>query len=340
MSPERQTMYQLPKRPLCPYSLHENKKDDTPLFENSDQQDQNDDEDHNGRHLLILTGPFGDLAQHPRRAIQATLLTIRDALDLVQHGDVAIQLVANLHANLALAADGLAEAIELLVLLLEDLGVVLVQLLVAHLDGGVAVAGIIGVMVGVVAVGAEELRCWGGGGVAEAHRLGLARRRGRRGRGGVGKVGRERGGVGVRERCGRGGGGEAVELGCEVVVLFLQRRDGVFKVRGSTEIPSHISNHYTSKRFGCETHVASPASSNRALSPFNASNPSRNCSSDRDRWPSCVSLSRLRLWARWRSSRESLTWSARRKSWFGLDMLCRGPELWGEVIRLVSSRAN
>lgn len=142
---------------------------------------------------------------------------------------MAIQLVANLHANLALAADGLAEAVELLVLLLEDLGVVLVQLLVAHLDGGVAVAGRVRVGVGVVAVGAEELRRRGCRGVTEADRLGLARG-GRRGGGGVGKVGRERGGVGVREGCRGGGGGEAVELGGEVVVLFLQRRDGVLKV--------------------------------------------------------------------------------------------------------------
>lgn len=42
--------------------------------------------------------------------------------------------------------------------------------------------------------------------------------------------------------------------------------------------------------------------------------PERNCSSDRDIWPSCVFGERLREIARCLSSRESLMWSARRNS--------------------------
>ena len=46
--------------------------------------------------------------------------------------------------------------------------------------------------------------------------------------------------------------------------------------------------------------------------------PERNCSRDREIWPSWLLEGRLRERARWRSSRESLMWSARRKSCGGL----------------------
>ena len=48
-------------------------------------------------------------------------MPVGGALHLVEHGNVGIELVADLHAELALAADGLAQTVELLVLLLEDL---------------------------------------------------------------------------------------------------------------------------------------------------------------------------------------------------------------------------
>jgi len=54
------------------------------------------------------------------------------------------------------------------------------------------------------------------------------------------------------------------------------------------------------------------------------SKPSRRESKERDMWPSCEVGSRFREMARWRSRRESLMWSARRKYWFGLAMLLLG----------------
>lgn len=46
--------------------------------------------------------------------------------------------------------------------------------------------------------------------------------------------------------------------------------------------------------------------------------PDRSCSSDLDIWPSWVLEERLRDMARWRSSSDSLMWSASRNSWGGL----------------------
>lgn len=55
-------------------------------------------------------------------------------------------------------------------------------------------------------------------------------------------------------------------------------------------------------------------SSNRICSASRASRLSRKDSSDREMWPSWEFGSRFREMARCRSSRESLMWSARRKS--------------------------
>ena len=46
--------------------------------------------------------------------------------------------------------------------------------------------------------------------------------------------------------------------------------------------------------------------------------PDRNCSREREIWPSWLLEGRLRERARWRSSRESLIWSAKRNNWGGL----------------------
>lgn len=81
-------------------------------------------------------------------------MPVGGALDLVKHGNVGVELVANLHAQLALAADGLAQPIQLLVLVVENLGVVLMELLIVHLAGLLTVPGRLGGF-GVVAVGAE-----------------------------------------------------------------------------------------------------------------------------------------------------------------------------------------
>lgn len=160
-------------------------------------------------------------------------MAVNDLVDLIEHGDVAVELVADLHAELPLAADGLAEAVELLVLLLEDLGMVGVQLLVVEQLGVVAVAGRVVPDIRVVAVGAKEVV--GGlllllGRVAEADGLGVLLGGGG---GGAGEVAGEGRGVGAGER-GRGGRvGEAVELGGEVVELLLERCDGVADCRGA-----------------------------------------------------------------------------------------------------------
>lgn len=68
------------------------------------------------------------------------------------------------------------------------------------------------------------------------------------------------------------------------------------------------------------TYAVSPASSRLSLWTAMFSRPARKDSREREMWPSWEFGSRFREMARWRSRRESLMWSARRKSWFGLDM--------------------
>lgn len=58
-----------------------------------------------------------------------------------------------------------------------------------------------------------------------------------------------------------------------------------------------------------------------------ASRPSRNWSSEREMWPSWESRASLSVFARCRSRRESLMWSARRRRALGLDILAVG-DIW------------
>lgn len=60
-------------------------------------------------------------------------MTVHGDIDVVQHGDVVVQLVADLHAQLALARYAGAQPVELLVLLLQDPLVVRVDLHVVQL---------------------------------------------------------------------------------------------------------------------------------------------------------------------------------------------------------------
>lgn len=90
-------------------------------FQDCDQEDENNNQYNNGGHLLVLAGAPRHLAEGIPRTIQTTLVTVCNGLDLVQHGNMAIQLVAYLHAELTLAADGLAQVVELRVLVAEDL---------------------------------------------------------------------------------------------------------------------------------------------------------------------------------------------------------------------------
>lgn len=127
------------------------------LFQDGNEEDEDDDEGENGGDLLVVAGGPGDLVDGPVGAVEARLVPVRGALDVVEHGDVGVELIADLHAQLTLPADGLAQAVEVLVLLLEDVGVVLVQLLVVHPAGLVAVAGGGVVAVRAIAVGPEEV---------------------------------------------------------------------------------------------------------------------------------------------------------------------------------------
>lgn len=128
-----------------------------------------------------------------------------------------------------------------------------------------------------------------------------------------------------------------MELGSEVVVLLLEAGEGVgygfcFPVSGwarrSVSIINHPARHrqrtekssHAQGKKGEAPYVSSPASSRRFCSACSDSRPSRNCSRDRDMWPSCESLWRLRAWALLRSSSDSLMWSASRKRAFGFDM--------------------
>jgi hypothetical protein len=86
---------------------------------------------------------------------------------------------------------------------------------------------------------------------------------------------------------------------------------------------------------------------NRDCSASRASRPSRRESSDRDMWPSWELGSRFKEMARWRSRRESLIWSARRKSCDGFDMVefveddgwtvLRGEFGWGQGDRRIQT---
>lgn len=118
-------------------------------------------------------------------ARQGAGLAVGGALALVEQQDLAVQLVADLHRQLALAGDGLAQRVELRVLVRQDLPVVGVDLGVGEVGGGDVVAVACAVVVGgaaggvgVVAVGEEGvvvfvvggglgLEVCGGGGEAD-----------------------------------------------------------------------------------------------------------------------------------------------------------------------------
>ena len=137
------------------------------------QQDEDDDQDDDGHHLLALTGGTGDAADLTPGAVEAALVTVDNALVVAEHGDLVVELVADLHAQLALAADAGAEGVKLGVLVGHDLLVVRVDLHVGHVGAGDVVAVARG-GVRVVAVGAEEPPRVGvgvGGGVRAGLRL-------------------------------------------------------------------------------------------------------------------------------------------------------------------------
>jgi hypothetical protein len=105
-------------------------------------------------------------------------MPINKPINLIQHCYLAIQLITNLNRQLPLPSDTLAQPIELLVLLREDLRVVLVNLLVIELalvlrriDGFIAVREELGARAIVGDVGgvgeADGFRRGGGRGAAQ-----------------------------------------------------------------------------------------------------------------------------------------------------------------------------
>lgn len=145
------------------------------LFQDGNQQDQNNNQDNNSNHLFALPRGPRDPVDLPLGPIKPALVAIDRDINIIKHGDLVVQLVPDLHAQLALARYARAEAVELLVLLLEHALVVRMDLHVAHAARLVVVAHRV---VRVVAVPvAEELRlevrvCAGTRRVIrEAHRL-------------------------------------------------------------------------------------------------------------------------------------------------------------------------
>jgi len=102
------------------------------------------------------------------------------------------------------------------------------------------------------------------------------------------------------------------------VVLFLERGECRGEIRG---FPGGKLEGDRRGGISMGAYVSSPASWRRACSFSSPSIPSRNWSSDREMWPSCESRERLSVFARCRSRRDSLMWSARRRSAFGFDMV-------------------
>lgn len=60
------------------------------LLQNSDQEQEYDDQYNNGRHLLIFSGASGYFAQRSPRSIEATLVSVDNAVDIVEHRNMAV----------------------------------------------------------------------------------------------------------------------------------------------------------------------------------------------------------------------------------------------------------
>lgn len=185
----------LPGAILCTHKLNQNKTTAPPLrylLRNNNQQQQHHNQNHNNRQTPILPRLPTKSIQAPPRPPKLRRMPNHALLHLIQQHNLPIQLLANLHAQLALPANARAELVELVVLVGDDLAVVGVDLLVV--EGGVVGGGF---GVGVVAVG-EEGGAVGvvvvGGVVGEAHGFGRLAWLLLSG----GEVGSERGVVGVR----------------------------------------------------------------------------------------------------------------------------------------------
>ena len=82
---------------------------------------------------MLPGGPSHAVEPAPR-AIQRALMPINALIHLIQHHGVLVELVANSNGDVALARDGLAQAVQLRVLVPQHRLVVLVDLRVGEVD--------------------------------------------------------------------------------------------------------------------------------------------------------------------------------------------------------------
>lgn len=196
-------------------------------FGDDDQQYQNHDQDYDQGHAPVLARAAADLGKALAGAVELALVAVDAFVDVVEQQDVALELVADLDRQLALAADALAQPVQLLVLLRDDLLVVLVDLLVRQLRvvGALLIrivavreeGGAVHVVVVVVVVGVGKAHGFLGRGAR-----GLLRARGGEVRGERRVVWRGEGGGGAVAACG-------AELRGQIVILGAQARDLVLK---------------------------------------------------------------------------------------------------------------
>lgn len=110
-------------------------------LQHRNQQHQDDNKHDDGNHLLALPRGTRDPPDLSAGAVEARGVAVDEGLLVLEECDLVVELVADLHAQLALAADGLAQAVELVVLLAQDPAVVRVHLhVVREALGRVAVA--------------------------------------------------------------------------------------------------------------------------------------------------------------------------------------------------------
>lgn len=78
------------------------------LLQDGDQKDEDYDENEDERQLLVLSSTLGHFAQHSFGPIQAILVPVDNAVYFIQHGNMALELIADLHTQLPLTANRLS----------------------------------------------------------------------------------------------------------------------------------------------------------------------------------------------------------------------------------------
>lgn len=113
-----------------------------------DEQDQDDNEHNNDSQTPILPRLSRKTIQASPRPVKLGGMSIDAFLYIFEQESLAVEFIPNLHAQLALAANARAQAIELLILVADDLAVVFVDLLVVEVrvvGWSVGVGGVVAV---------------------------------------------------------------------------------------------------------------------------------------------------------------------------------------------------